>query len=241
MKARIWVSIGAVAAVIAMSGCASTAKVKAEDITFSGFLDNYEQLKPVEDRPLAYFYLNPKMDLANYDRVMLLPIAVTFHENAKGKTLQPENITKMTQMFHDTIVENLEDRYPMVDEPAADVIIIRAAITDLDSANPVANLITKATIKIPLDMGRANVEAEFLDGETNERMAAIVDARRGSHFTTGYDDVIDKWDHAKEAFEEWAEYLRQRMDIAHGYLDADGKLTEKGKAAKVAEKAKPEA
>lgn len=107
--------------------------------------------------------------------------------------------------------------YPVVYQPGVGVLRIRAAITDIIPANPLLNIVTTAAVFIPLDMGGAAMEAEFLDSVSNERLAAIVDRKQGSPLSPL--DIIGgftKWGHAKGAFDKWAKELREALDEAHG-------------------------
>jgi hypothetical protein len=58
------------------------------------------------------------------------------------------------------------------------------------------------------------METEFLDSLTNERLAAVVDRKRGSHLdvTWGY----TKWGYAKTAIKTWTRELRQALDEISG-------------------------
>ncbi len=60
-------------------------------------------------------------------------------------------------------------------------------------------------------VGEINMEFEFLDSETNERIVAGVDRRTGTMIQN-----LRRFGTAEDAFTFWAQRLRQRMDEAHG-------------------------
>jgi len=63
-------------------------------------------------------------------------------------------------------------------------------------------------------VGEASIGAEFLDCETGKVVAAIMDHRVDSTYSTG--TVSGKWGHAKEALKkDWASGLRKWLDQVH--------------------------
>jgi hypothetical protein len=97
-------------------------------------------------------------------------------------------------------------RYPVVTVPGPQALRIRAAITDIDTVNPALNLRTTVAVLVPLDMGGATIEVEFLDAESGERLAAMVDRKTGSPLKifSGYSRLA----HARGAFDQWADELK---------------------------------
>jgi hypothetical protein len=58
------------------------------------------------------------------------------------------------------------------------------------------------------------MEAEFLDSQTNERLGAAIDTKAGEKYKVV--KGMDKWGHAKDAFNFWAKRLRIWLDEVHG-------------------------
>ena len=65
-----------------------------------------------------------------------------------------------------------------------------------------------AAVFVPLDMGGAAIEAEFLDSQTNEILAAMVDKKMGS---PGKPRGFTKMGYARAAFEDWAKELKKSL------------------------------
>jgi hypothetical protein len=58
-------------------------------------------------------------------------------------------------------------------------------------------------------VGSVTIEAEFLDGGTNQRVAAVVDRRSGTKALRSKFD--GKWADVKLSFDYWAQRLRARL------------------------------
>ena len=77
------------------------------------------------------------------------------------------------------MIVEVQDTCPVVDKPGPDVLRVRAAITDIIPANPLINATAILAVGLPVDMGGAAMEAEFLDSMTNEPLGSVVDKRWG--------------------------------------------------------------
>ena len=84
-------------------------------------------------------------------------------------------------------------------------------------------------------VGHTTIEAEFLDSTTNEQVAAYVDRyypkkydvdfKKGpvgvvTHGFGQYFKAYTTWSYTKDAFDYWANKLRQKLDEAHGKTPA---------------------
>lgn len=192
-------------------GCASNKPTKP-----SGFLKDYSGMNPVPEDPSMLYGEKPNVNWKKYTRLMIDPVVVYRAPKAK-KAAKPEELQKLADYFRNEAITTLKDAYPVVDKPAPDVMRIRAAITDLDSANPWLNLAATAAIMLPVDMGGAAMEAEFLDSVTNERLCAVVDRKEGSPLSlTEFTGAYTEWGHAKGAFKAWIKLLKESLDEVHG-------------------------
>jgi hypothetical protein len=90
-------------------------------------------------------------------------------------------------------------------------------------------------------VGHTSIEAEFIDAATNEQVAVFIDR----YYPKKYDVEIKKgvvgavvhgfgqyfkayttWSYTKDAFDYWAQKLRQKLDEAHGKKAQDSKKVE---------------
>jgi uncharacterized protein YfaP (DUF2135 family) len=110
----------------------------------------------------------------------------------------------------------------MVDQGGSDVLIIHAAITDASKARPVAGVVSGVYLPLKLvslgkqgltgtgiGIGAVTIEAELLDGQSNQRLAAVVDSRSGTTALRGR--FIGTWGDVENSFDWWAQRLATRL------------------------------
>jgi len=201
-------------------GCA--AKVK-----HSGFLKDYPEFEPGPMGGVDSVYFKEGVDFASYDKVMMDHVVFYFSRDEKYRGIHSNELKKMADAFHKAMIDALKDGYPLVEEPGPGVLRIRCAITDVKASRPLLNTITSvtpiglgiSTIKRGVTgthtfVGEASMEAEFLDSQTNERIAAAIDRKAAGKYKIV--KGMTKWGHAKDAFGFWAKRLRKWLDEVHG-------------------------
>lgn len=188
--------------VFILHGCAGVKTPK------SGFLQDYSGFQvDLKDKSLLW-YEAAGVDWKRFNKLMIDEVVIYYHPNARGGSIKPEDLMKLTEYFREIVVKEISDRYPVVDMPGPDVLRIRAAITDVIPTSPALNILTTASIGFPLDMGGAAIEAEFLDSETGKRLGAVVDMKLGTPLDIkGFTSL----GHAKTAFQQWARELKQAL------------------------------
>ena len=199
-----FLTLGAAMLILA-TGCATTSPPD-----LSGFLGSYEEfdVDPADESLL--WWEQDGFDWSDYRAVLLDPVTIYFDPDAQNREILPDELKKLTDSFREAVIEELGDDYPVVDTPAADVLRIRCAITDIIPSNAALNVATSLIAFVPVDMGGAAIEVEFLNSVTGERLAASVDQKLG----TPFDGVsgFTRLGHAKGAFREWAKELRVALD-----------------------------
>ncbi len=190
-------------------GCQST-----KSVTTSGFLGDYSQLETSETNKNIMEYEKPGVNWKQYKRLMVDPIVVDYHPSTKSRRVKPAELVKLTDFFHEKIVKAVDDAYPVTNTPAPDVLRIRVCITDIDPTNTSVNVATSVVAFVPLDMGGAGMEAEFIDSVTKERLFAAMEQRKG--VPVNVMEGMSKFSHAKGAFKYWAKELRKQLDEVNG-------------------------
>jgi hypothetical protein len=76
------------------------------------------------------------------------------------------------------------------------------------------SIVKKGVTGTHMNVGEASMEAEFLDAQTNDRIAVAMDKRSGAKYQVV--KGMRKWGHAEDAFNYWAKRLRKFLDEAHG-------------------------
>jgi hypothetical protein len=207
---------------LAWVGCASQPPVKP-----TGYLWDYSEFEPDPRGTGALVYRKPELDLERYNRVIIDRVVVVLGHEAGGRAVDPENLMKLTRYMRTALIVAVRDAYPVVEEPGADVLRLRVAITDVVPTRPALNtmgtlfmpatavsLANRAITGTDLFVGQVAIEAEASDSQTNERLMAIVDRKAGSRFALK--QGMTEWGHIEKAFREWAIGFRMRLDAAHG-------------------------
>lgn len=176
----------------------------------SGFLGDYSQLKPDKYGKSALLWAEkPGFDWRRYRKLMIDPVLVYYHPKADNRAIQADAVQKLAVHFHEAAVAELKGSYEVTTTPGPDVLRVRAAITDVVPADPRINAVTTVVAFVPLDLGGAAIEAEFVDSVTGERLAAMVERKKGSplNLAGGFTEL----GHAKAAFAEWAADLKRAL------------------------------
>jgi len=193
------------ALLVGITGCATRPPSR------SGFLEDYSLLK--EDHAGGknlQWWEKEGFDWHRYQKVIIDTVVVYDHHEAQKKQINPAKTKELTTYFHNTVERELADDYPVVTEPGPDVLRIRTAITEIVPSNPAINYPAMAVVFFPIDMGGASIEAAFMDSETDEVLAIMVDRKMGSPFKPR---GFTKMGHARAAFDHWAKELKLALEI----------------------------
>lgn len=180
----------------------------------SGFLQDYDRLKQDPQDPSVMFWERPGVDWKRYKRLMLDPVEVRIDPTKAERELTRQEMKKLADTLRQITIDTLKQSYPVVDKPAPDVLRVRAAITDLVPVMPVANITSVVLVGLPMDLGRAGIEVRFSDSLTGRLLAEMTDVKIGSPITL--DMGWTRWGQIEDAFEDWAEELKDALDEVHG-------------------------
>jgi hypothetical protein len=222
---RLWrfaVVTLAVGSLLTLTAC-HTSK-QARSVSESGFLSDYSQLKKGKDDQAKLVYFAPGVDWKKYTKMYIEPVQLWKSEDPESKLgkLSKENQDMLTSFLYTELNNELQKSYTLVDKPGPDTIVLRSAITEAKKSAPVRNLLTTivpfgiaanilvtAAFGTGIGVGEVQVEAELLDGQTNQRLAAAVDKRAGTKaLRTKFDGT---WGDVKLSFEYWAQKLETRL------------------------------
>ena len=194
---------GIVALVLAsaLSACSTTPPDS------SGFLTDYSQLKPDKHGNSGLLWTEvPRFNWKQDRQVQLDPVVIYYHPSAENRAIRSDDLKMLADYFREAVIAELQGTFAVMTTPGPDVLRIRAAITDVVPASPAVNAVTTVVAFVPLDLGGAAIEAEFLDSATGERLAAMVERKKGSpvNVVGGFTEL----GYAKAAFREWASDLK---------------------------------
>ena len=224
----------------AVVGCSqapkSTSKKLQPGQEFSGFLGDYSGLTPnpaLEGEVLTYVNPDKMKSLKRYVAMIVDPVEVYVVSDA-DESLIPERAREVVaNYFRHALVGAVADAFPVVDSPGPLVLRLRSAIVGIDSGE-VAPLELPAATEKPLEraivLEEVGVEIELLDSETGERIAAAVDRENlGAGTEVGAENFsrLERFNQAKEAFDEWAERVRAFLDAEHELTGEDAERADK--------------
>jgi len=210
---------------LGLTSCNTTRQLTKESYNQpSGFLGDYSQMeKGINDRA-NLLYMRPGVNWTKYTKIWIKPIELWKSDDPKShlNKVSPENRQKLIDLFHTALYNTLSTSYEMVEQGGPDVLIIHAAITDSKKSRPVIGAVSAIYVPLKLlslgkqtlqgtaiGVGTVTIEIEFLDGETDQRVAAAVDSRSGtmairSKFNGTFGDI-------RKSFQWWAERLKTRL------------------------------
>lgn len=122
--------VAGMAIVLALSAC--TGKYTEQE-RYSGFLDNYGQLKhekSASNIPVLR-WVSPDFNASNYDAVYIMP--VTFWPNIPvSEQAQKEKLQTILNYTNTRLKQGMSSRVPVADKPGPRILALRAAITAVD-------------------------------------------------------------------------------------------------------------
>jgi hypothetical protein len=215
-------------------------------LTRSGFLSNYERLKPTAWGKGIECWRDAGLDAKKYDKVMISRILVSLKPKAgEEATVDPSDLKKLTDYFNDSLVKALKPQMSIVTAPEPGTIVIAIALTSLKPTNVKRSV---AGTLIPFGfvaeagsgvasggpagstpyLGETGMEMQFLDatsgsvlGECRDtsvgrKYAAEMDSSAASTWANGYMNSFQAWSYAKNAFDKWSMLVAQRFSELRG-------------------------
>jgi hypothetical protein len=179
--------------------------------TPSGFLKDYSNMEKKGSGLLIDE--NPAKSLKEYSSFIVDPVAIYLHPEVKDDVINQEKLTEFRDEFYNKLVAQLKENYQVTDQPGPGVLRIRAAITDFVPSTLLLNLHITSTFLLQPGTGGAAIEAEFTDSETDERVLAMIQSKKGSRIK--YHKGFSKWGHAEDVLLHWSDWLLKTLEKAH--------------------------
>ncbi len=182
----------------------------------SGFLSNYEDLKPTKPGKKTLVYSAPAA--THYHAVIIEPVC--FQTNAAAK-LSPKRQTQLSESLTRDTQKTFSERYEIATEPAPGVLRLRLTVSDINRSSPVLNLVTTAAAYAPLDMGAVAVEMEAVDSVSGQRVAALAAKRQGMPMSpAGFFASFSSTGHVKTGFHNLAKAMLAALSAPQDKLAA---------------------
>ncbi len=209
-----------------LSGCGASMQARSVDVKQS-LLVNPEILQKGTGDQALYRYVNPKLDVKKYTKMMIDPVLIEKQGELDAK--EQENYQKLANNAYVYLVQELEKDYKIVLVPEPGTMRIQMAILDADSSKPVRN-VTSSILPIgmaislaqyaatgkPSGVGEITAEFRVTDAMNGELLAAGIDKRVGGKDISG---MFDSWHNADEALKYWAQRGRYVLCVERGGKD----------------------
>ena len=190
----------------------------------TGYLEDYSEFVAGKGNEALYVYVNPQADCRKYTKVMIDKVVLMGKaKDSPLAAMELKDQKMLATLGWGTIYDAMrKGQFEIVSEPGADVIRVKAVITEADKAiviladaMMVAPYVWEAatvwgigTGKWPF-LGELAGEIEISDSQTGERLFAAVDKVVG---TIGSNmDPRAKWDDVRQGFERWRDLHGKRM------------------------------
>jgi len=221
MNSRIFMSLY-ILVIISMFavGCAKTQEAGKPEP--KGFISDVSMLQEDPEGKVTLIYINEDADFASYDKVWLETITIYVFEGSKLADMPVEKLNKLIAYMRVALERELGKNNQIVDEAGPGVIQFRFALTEVSGSNVLLDTVT--TVYPPARafselkrfvtgkhtaVGQAAFEAEALDAETGERLAAAMGVRAGGK-TLKTD--FGKYRDVEAAVDVWAVNVGERFE-----------------------------
>ena len=211
--------------VLALSGAIA---VHASDAAQSGFLSDYDNLKPNPKYPGSSDWINKDEKLNKYNAIIVDPAKIRLSKGliANGARPDPELLNEVLDYLHSALEREFSKHMKIVKKPGDDVMHYRAAITGITTEGgvgssalnilPVAFALRTATGQ---NRVRAHLfmEAEYSDSFTGAPVGAVMQSAAGgspSRDSSGQRQISLK--DIKEVLDEWAQKAAEALNEALG-------------------------
>lgn len=210
---------------------------RAEDFARESFLSDYSKLQPLSKSPGGndFVYLAPGVEngLSSYRRVLVDEPEVFLSPDSPYKGGKPADIAAIAGAVRSTVITALRERgYAIAEQPAADVLYVRLAVTGLEIKKKSRRLLAYTPVGFVVDAGvkalqgfmdkyemlDMSLQVEVQDSVKRDVLAAVV-LQRGE--TAGAKKPIE-FDVMMAATNEFGERFACRLD--NGRVPADQRI-----------------
>jgi Protein of unknown function (DUF3313) len=216
---RIGLAAVVAVGIVGLTACPTTRQTRT--VERSGFLGDYSQLREGGSGEAQLVYIKPGVPWARYDKMQIDPVTIWTSGDSSLANVSDAERQLLVDYLDASLRNSLGQSYTLVDRPEANTLRLRVAITDAKGARVALNTVSKIVPQLrvlttvgglasgtQVLVGRAGVEAELLDGVTDERLAAAVDRRAGTKALRG---GVSTWADVQNAFDYWSDRLRTRL------------------------------
>jgi hypothetical protein len=200
--------------------------LQGTNVRASGFLRDYSEMAPVKGVTGEWEYVRKGVDWKPYTKIMLRPMEVWVNPGADYPAIQPDLYKKIEDTIRQIVTKEFEaGGYQVVDKPGPGVLVFHYALTGVtpvrqgllpSDALPLKAAITAVRYATGTEAYYVALsgELEVLDGESGERVFAVVGARRSFATELKGDEIT--WDEMQDTVTHFAKQWRARLDRGRG-------------------------
>lgn len=207
-----------------MSVCVLATEQTPPDVTVDG-------MRRIKGAQMALVYAKPGVDLFQYNRIYLLEPQVSFVKNwlqnqnsIPNQTVRAEDMqrikTDLAGLFMKVFKEELQNNggYVLVDGAAKDVLVVHAAILDLNVNSPYTPG-TRNSRSAIASVGSMSLYMELFDSVTGDKLVRAYDNKFDrSRVRLSAPNNVRNETAARDMLGEWAKQLRLALDEARTSL-----------------------
>jgi hypothetical protein len=178
----------------------------------------------VQSKRVDSLFIMPGMSLSKYQRVMFDNVDVAFKADwqVHHPNIPPGDIENIrygaASVFRTEFAQALEKGgYAIVERPGPDVLRVTASIVDLGIVGGSTAGTGERGNNYIVSTADMSLVAELRDSQSGAALARAIDQKRGRNY--GNLQVADQATNtaeARQAFAQWAGYLRDALDAARG-------------------------
>ncbi|MGI9331412.1 MAG: DUF3313 family protein [Gammaproteobacteria bacterium] len=154
-------------------------------------------------------YLKPDVDFSGYRRLQAAPLEIYFYQGM-GEP-DPAVAERIRAIFRRVFLAAIGDDYPLSDEPAPDVLAVRASLLDLKHSPVMGKLPVQGRAARLAANGQLTFFMELRDSVSGELLARAADQEKPPAPGEVMSD-IDAWAQTERAATRWAGLFRDFLD-----------------------------
>lgn len=205
-----------------LMGSVAVQTAQAEEIA-----SPFDNLVAVDDAQVAAAFIDPNADFSVFERAMILDTFVSFRsgwERDQRRGTRSMRISsndmeriksRVSELFNSVLIESLEadDGFEIVSEPDYDVLLVRAAIIDLDVTAPDTSSAGRSRT-YTANSGAATLYIELYDSVSGQIIGRAIDrqAARNPGNMMRWSNRASNTADARRVFRGWADTLRGFLD-----------------------------
>jgi hypothetical protein len=183
----------------------------------------WDGLQRTTIKGIEHAYVRPGVDLAQYGKVILDPVQVSFAKEWKPRAASSIPVSQadreriksnLAALAAETFTATLSRSggYPIVNEVGPDVMRVSAALADVYITAPDVSTGGRSRTYV-MNAGRMTLVAELRDSETGALFARVIDQRQArNNPTLQWSSATANSAEARRIVGQWAGILRAQLD-----------------------------